>query len=184
MTQLDLKIPKYAREMLWLTAGEQFTTNQFEQDLNISETPILLRWGNPQGAVMARWAAIADKLSWQGQVEVRGTVEAVHLLTVKNLDLMVIEIVGNVPLTPIARFPNLADLREQPFERSPFRETDMPPSWYAFLLPLDSPLGDFAHHSLTHGGSIDAYGTLADEKSGFHTFLGMPLVMESLTLFP
>lgn len=183
--KLELKIPMYARDMLWLTTGETFATNQFDQAMDVpDDQPLLLRWGHPQGSVLARWPSPVEKIKWDGQTYVRGTVEAVHLLTVKNLELMVVEVVGNVPVTPLTRFPSLADLQAQPFERSPFRESDMLPGWYAFLLPLDSPLGDFAHHSLTHGGTIDAYGTLSDDKSGFYHLVGLPLLMESLTLFP
>jgi len=62
-------------------------------------------------------------------------------------------------------------------------ESDEPQGWYAFLLPLESPLSDFAHHALVNGYIVDCYGTLAEDGAGFEQWLGLPLLLESMTLF-
>jgi hypothetical protein len=184
--QLHIKLPDYAREMLWLT-GKTFqmqVPNTATIDLSkfTGELPLVLRWGTADGSPLQRWQAMTQYMNWQGEVAIGGFVEAVHLLVKGHLELMVMEVRGNTLDPDAIRLPSMADLRNAPFERTLFAEEDAF-NWYAFLLPLDSPLSDFAHYALVNGQAVDCYGCFAEQVTGFQEVVGMPLVLESITIY-
>jgi hypothetical protein len=180
---LQITLPHYAQDMLWLT-GKSFQMqipNVASVDLSkfTDQLPLVLRWGTAEGSPLQRWHTMSSQMTWDGELRIGGFVEATHILMHQHMELMVIEVQGNPLDTDFIRLPSMQDLRNAPFERSLFVEADAI-HWYSFLLPLDSPLSDFAHHALVNGQAADFYGRFAD---GFQNVVGMPILLESMTLY-
>ena len=106
-----------------------------------------------------------------------------HIMSVDELDLMVIEVSGGLIPDGFTRLPSLEDLKQNTFRRDSFYSGEQDEHWYAFLLPLESPLVDFAHHALVNGHAVDCYGSLADEQAELHKMVGMPFLLESMSLY-
>ena len=185
MPIIQLDLPAYARDMLWLVGADGSQT-KFPPE-NVVKLPKIagsLRWGTPDGSALMQWKADAEHIIWKGQVKISGFVEVSHIMTRDNLDLMVLEVSGHPRDLSERRLPSRADLGQKPFQRDDFApETDDARHWYAFLLPLESALSDFAHHALVNGYAVDCYGVLADDATGFEQWLGLPLLLESMTLY-
>lgn len=179
-----MKLPDYAKDMLWITSGGDFQT-QVPDNLQIEvDNPIhglTLRWGTSEGSPMRHWPTVTKNIVWNGHVRVAGHVECLHLMTFDELELLVVELRGSLLPMERPRFPSLEDLKKSPFERDIFIESES--AWYSFLLEADNPMTDFVHHALVNGYSMDCYGKLADDASGFHHIIGMPMLLESLTLY-
>lgn len=186
MMQLQYKIhaPNYARNMLWLTGEGDLAKldKQGTVDLPNQESPLTLRWGHPQGSPLAAWSKAPLTFTWEGLVHVWGHFNTAHLVTVADLDLMILELNGNVmPTAP--RLPSLEQLRSGPHLSDNSIPAESQTAWYAFAVPLDSPLTDFAYQSLVNGNAIECYGALAEPNIGLHKVVGMPFVLESVTLY-
>lgn len=184
MPTLKMKLPNYAKDMLWMTSGEDFQA-QVPENLQVRlenlTTGLTLRWGTPNGSPLRHWTTVSKDIVWNGHVRVGGHVECLHVLSFDEADLLIVEIRGSLLPMNNPRLPSLADLKQAPFERNVF--TDFEEGWYAFITETDSPFADFLHHSLVNGQSLDCYGVLADEASGFHQIVGMPMLLESVTLY-
>ena len=184
--QINLDVPHYGRDMLWLTAGPDFrmriSGNAGEDVIIPTDEIVQLRWGTSDGSPVAVWQNPGNALVWQGQVNVRGRVDSAHILTIGKREIMIVEITG----TPIAverkRLPSLERLREGPYESEVFAPYPQAEFWYGYLLSLDSPLADFAFQAMQQRALLDCYGTLAQDAAKFHALVGMPALLESLTI--
>lgn len=186
--ELAFQLPPYAKGMLWLAGA-----NGFQAQVNASpaeipafseESPLMLRWGTPDGSLLAMWTEYQPIVRWDGQLRIGGHVEISHLLVIDDLEWMIVEVTGKPLASAMVRLPSLAALRQAPFQRPIyFSYDDTPDYWYAFLLPLENPLSDFAHHALVNGHAVDCYATFAAQKAGLHKVIGMPFVLESMTLY-
>jgi hypothetical protein len=175
---MKLQVPGYALEMLWLT--DEKGTAMPLSEAKKAAPPMTLRWGHAEGTPLTQWTQ--PKQTWDGSVRVRGHLEAAHYLEAD--ELMVLEVRGTLITATERRFPTLEDLRQPAFQREPsFYVETSSPSWYAFLLPLDSLLVDFAQQALVGRHLTDCYGALAHENTGFQHLLGMPLLLNSLTVY-
>jgi hypothetical protein len=105
-----------------------------------------------------------------------------HVISLEELDLMILELNG-FPLADSPRLPNLEQLRAGPYQADNTLEVPERTYWYALALPLDSPLTDFAYQSLVNGNAIECYASLADPSVGLHKVVGMPFVLDSVTLY-
>lgn len=185
MASLKLNVPLYAKNMLWMTSSagfEQRLPESLQMTLPELSEGLTLRWGTAQGSPLRYWSDTTKNLIWNGHVRVNGHIDCSHLMTLEHTEILILEIHGSLIPLDQPRMPSLEDLKKSPFERSPFLE-NIEEAWYAFVLELDSPFADFTHHALVNGQAIDCYGRLADEAAGFHRLVGLPLLLESLTLY-
>lgn len=184
---LNLSLPAYAEGVLWLTSPpyfQQALPRQRTIELSTTPTiPLSLRWACADGAPLARWNALPETLSWNGKLRVGGHVDAAHFITLGELDLMIIEVLGNLLPLSVKRLPELSDLQAGFYMRDDETIEDEQDYWYAFILSLDDPKADFAHHALVNGSAVDLYGHLAEDEAGFQSLVGLPLLLDSLTLF-
>jgi len=183
MPTLSLHLPAYAQDLLCLVdeTGESLpVAAQGETSYTLAAPPYQLRWGHPQGTPLAEWQSPPE--TWEGAVRLSGHIELCHLLRLKNTEFMVCELHASLIPTETPRFPLIQDFRAGRFERDLFFTT-RESAWYPCLLTLDSPWSDFIQPALANGQRVDVYASLASEKSGLQHVLGLPLVLESLTLY-
>ena len=183
--QLDANLPVYARDMLWLVGAEDSPAKIKAGDvIELPNKAGSLRWGTPDGSALIQWPAEAERIFWKGEVAVSGFVEVSHMMSRGDLELMTLEVSGTPRASAVHRLPSWTDLRQKPYKRDEFAPNDdKARHWYAFLLPLESPLSDFAHHALVNGYAVDCYGVLAEDSAGFDEWLGLPILLESMTLY-
>ncbi len=185
---VDKELPEYSQNMWWLT-HQQGETTQIKRDGHFeinSADSLDLRWGHPAGPVLNRWELANQtpaKLDWDGVIRLGGFIERTHILEDDGLGLMVAELVGGAYSQTYQELPSLADLRVKPFTRT---ETDIDVSnqryWYSLLVSLDSPFADFLNQCLVNGNTVDCQCTLGDDEGGWHELVGLPLIVERLTL--
>jgi hypothetical protein len=181
------EVPEYAREYLWLKPdkGEAVKVGN---DGRFSIPPSLsveLRWAHPEGAVLAIWRQDPIPpytLEWDGIIRLGGFVERTHILEVDELGIMVVELVGGAYSPDKIDLPSLEDLQAGPFEREEETDPSRDNHWYSLLVSTDSPFADFLHHALVNGTAIDCTAVLGDEEGGWHEIVGLPLLVESVTL--
>ena len=185
MATLHFDIPAYAQDMIWITFFPGLPQKSSGKPIAIPDDTghILLHWGTENGAPLIQLPIDTQEIRWTGSIGVKGHVEATHIMSVDELDLMVIEVSGGLIPDGFTRLPSLEDLKQNTFRRDSFYSGEQDEHWYAFLLPLESPLVDFAHHALVNGHAVDCYGSLADEQAELHKMVGMPFLLESMSLY-
>jgi hypothetical protein len=182
-------LPTYAQQNLWLrtATGEAI---QLEPDgsftLPVSDH-LELRWAHPEGPPLTVWRSLEGEnryhLEWDGLIRLAGFVDRTHILEYQGLPLMMAELIGGSYPANYRRWPTLADLQKQPFTRDEERhDPSQDRHWYALLMPVDSPFADFVHHALVNGTAVDVVASFGDEASQWHKLVGLPLVLESLSL--
>jgi hypothetical protein len=188
----DWVIPAYALDMLWVTtpkgvASELHLDGSFMLDpVQEAVSQIQLRWGNPTGSLLTFWEAYDAEyslsLQWDGHVVLGGFIERTHILDHDDLPLMIVEMVGGAYPIGFKMLPTMEMLQQGNFSRDNDFDPTHENQWYSLLLPLESPLSDFVHHALVNGSAIDCYAHFADDESRWHQLMGMPLVLDKLTL--
>lgn len=179
---LQTTLPRYAQDMLWLTDNKTLAipvAPLIELDAS-SSPPLTLRWGSKKGAPLVHWDESAEILAWDGVLTVRGHVEAAHILD----EIIVLELRGAILPNTSPQLPSLDDLRDDTFHREPtfYTPTDKS-AWYGMVVPLESPLVDFAQQALVGSQLVDCTASFAPDKTGLHHVVGMPLLLDSLTLY-
>jgi hypothetical protein len=183
-------IPLYAQGMLWVRCGEQavqasgphgaFTLETVQDDM-------VLAWGVTEGPLLARWT-IAEPgdpiiLNWAGSVGVGGFVDRLHILDTRGLEIVVAEIEGNLLPADYHRLPTLADMRRGLFRRSD--EPALPnsdPAVYTFLALADAVHAEYLHHAMVSGLAVDCFATLGPQDGRWHEIVGLPLLLDSISL--
>ncbi|NJL94665.1 MAG: hypothetical protein HC915_13550 [Anaerolineae bacterium] len=179
-------LPSYTHDMLWLTAGEELRHKLTPSGVTITRLseempPFTLRWGHPGGSPLMQWSSTSGQLMWDGRLRMVGRVDSLHILA--EDELMIMEISGYLRDAQQPRLPSLQTLQTRLFQASPMViEPEGDPAWYAFLMPLDSPLSDLAQQAFFNETSLECWGSLAHEAPGFHHLVGMPFILESLTV--
>jgi hypothetical protein len=186
MITLDLTLPSYAETMLWLKSSDgQAARIQTPGKVDISASaPLTLHWGHPDGSPLHRWTATPpnQSLVWDGLVRLGGFVDRSHILEFHGLGVMVVELMGSIySPSQFPTLPSLEDLKNGPYQREDAQYPE-PEHWYSLLIDLDSPFADFLHHALVNGNAIDCTASLGDDEGGWHELVGLPLLVESLTL--
>ncbi len=184
-TPYTLNTPTYALDMLWWVADDfQHMVELSQGELSIPPAIQNLRlcWGTPQGSPMQTWQNLPEELAWNGAVAVHGHVESAHITSWQGEEWLVIELSGRLLPSTWRMLPRLLDLQSAPYQ--PRISIDLAETlhWYAFLMPLDSPFIDFVHHALINGYAVECYGGLAGQKSQLQNLLGLPLVLDQMTL--
>ena len=183
---ISLDLPAYAEDMLWLKPDDGPAIQippQGQADIP-SAAAFTLHWAHQEGSPLYRWISVTDNshLTWDGLVRLGGFVDRSHILEFHGLGLMVIELMGSIYLpSEYPSLPTFADLQAAPYKREDARYLE-PEHWYSLLVDLDSHFADFLHHALVNGNAIDCTASLGDDEGGWHELVGLPLLLETLTL--
>ena len=184
----EFRIPVYAQDMLYVVSGDhsvQTTGKQGQFALDTEPDEMLtLAWGTPDGPTLALWEEVPKslKLGWDGRVCIGGFIERLHAREVGGLEVVVIEVVGGPFASDYIGLPSLDDMRRGIFARSPDAEPVGDEHVYPFIVLAESNLAALAQDALVSGLSVDAYGVLADDDGQWHELVGLPLLLDSLTL--
>jgi hypothetical protein len=182
-------IPTFARTHLWLETESGCVQTEGPHGLFNLPAPaehLILRWGGEQGSVLASLRWHADSLDWNGQVRLGGMVEAVHMMSVPNLEMgLAILVIEGQPLKPAASaYPTPAQRMQLPYRLPDFFtgiEADIDPTVTTWLVPEDSGLLAMAQDAMSNNLRLYIQGTL---NAGWRDFAAIPLSLEAVTLFP
>jgi hypothetical protein len=181
------RIPPYAQEMLYLVTSDRFTPVQGPQG-NLDTFSVnglaRLNWGTPKGPTLVFWDSVASSsdLHWDGHVKIGGFIERLHALEVGGLEVVIAEVVGGPVALDNGGLPSLDDMRQGVFARPSDIEPLDKDRVYPFIILAESNLAALAQDALVSGIAVDAHGSLADEGGKWHETVGLPLLLESLTL--
>ncbi len=143
-----------------------------------------ITWGAADGPTLAFWDNTADwlNLRWDGRVKVGGFVERLHAREGGGRELVIAEVVGGPFAADHVGLPSLDDMRNGIFARPSEVEPLDGDQAYPFVILADSNLATLVQDALVSGLAVDVYGVLASEAGGWHEIVGLPLLMDSLTL--
>lgn len=181
------RIPPYAQEMLYVVTDDQFTQVQGPQG-NLDGFSInglaRLNWATPKGPTLMFWDNVpsATDLRWDGHIKIGGFVERLHALEIGGLEVVIAEVVGGPVALDNNGLPSLDDMRQGIFARPSDIEPLDKDRVYPFITLAESNLAALAQDALVSGIAVDAHGSLADEGGKWHEIVGLPLLLESLTL--
>ncbi|MBZ0301824.1 MAG: hypothetical protein K8J31_18900 [Anaerolineae bacterium] len=185
------RIPEYALDSLWLeTESEALqttgATGLFE--LTVPAPMLTLRWGGDSGPALARFRWQADNLGWDGSARIGGYVDALHLTSLERSELAVAVLtIGGQPLRPGAVvYPDMHARNRVPYPVPSFEDglaDDVAEDVTTWLAPEDSPLMTLAQDALMNKLRVYCFGHLAAAAGGWHWHFGLPILLESITLF-
>jgi hypothetical protein len=147
---------------------------------------LTLRWGGEEGSALASLRWQTDSLDWNGQVRIGGMVEAVHMMSVPNLEIgLAVLIIEGQPLRQDASpYPTAAQRMQLPYRLPDFFdgiESDLDPTVTTWLVPEDSGLLALAQDAMSNNLRLYMQGTL---NAAWRDFAAIPLALEAVTLFP
>ncbi len=187
-------LPEYAQTALWLCSEAESV--RVEGPVGLFElsapAPLLwLRWGHPDGPVLAALHWEPDSLGWDGQVRLGGSVEALHLSAqiTTEMAIGVLHLLGG-PLVPDARpYPDAA-LRHDPaaynapsyLESLDDTPTGAEASLTTWLVADDDPLLTLAQDAMMNNQRVWFCGTLALDDTPWPGLMALPLLLESVTV--
>jgi hypothetical protein len=148
--------------------------------------PVALRWGTAHGPTLTLLPvppAGSRSLGWQGQVIVGGFIDRIHACEIGGLEVAIVEVVGGAFAAGHTALPSLTDMRGGVFARPSNAEPHTSGDSFPLIALAESSVAALAQDALVSGLAVDAYGRLADEAGGWHEALGLPLLLEALTLF-
>ncbi|MEP7289232.1 MAG: hypothetical protein ABI947_26065 [Chloroflexota bacterium] len=183
----DFRIPNYAQNMLYVLTETEAVQAQGKQGTFALHAPseglVRLVWGTPDGPPLAFWEnSERHNLQWDGRVKVGGFVERLHALEVGGIEVVIIEVIGGVFSADHVGLPSLNDMRHGVFARPSDSEPLGDRQAYPLIILAESNLAGLAQDALVSGLAVDAYGSLANEASSWHELVGLPLLLDSLTL--
>jgi hypothetical protein len=186
----QFEIPTYAQDMLFLvtSAGAvraQGAHGRFTLDLLYDE-PLHLTWGANDGPTLAIWNAVSNgkplNLGWDGRVTAGGFVERLHAREIGGLDILVAEVFGGAFPVDYIGLPSLDDMRRGVFGRPADAEPAVRSQTYPFIILAESNFAGLVQDALVSGLAVDAYGALASDYSRWHEVVGLPLLLDAITL--
>jgi len=180
-------IPAYAQDMLWVqqeARAAQTSGPRGSFSLESTDEPITLTWGTAGGPSLLICEPIpGDSVGWQGTVGVGGFVERLHVLETHGLELVVAEIQGSLLPPNYRRLPTLAQMRESVFRRVTDADHPLPPeATYTFIAMADSIHAEYLHHAMVSELAVDCLGTLGPQQGHWHDIVGLPLLLDAVTL--
>lgn len=186
---LQINCPAYALPILRIEHGQTiYPVEQSKTKIELagevtSDTPLRLRWGHEDGAPIMRWNSWPQAMQWDSKIAFSGHFDAAHIMKHGDYDLMIFEAIGNLLPIGFQRLPPLGRFAQGAYWRDDTDIEDVDDYWYSFILLLDDPLVDFAHQAFQHGAPVDVFGSLTSQDSGFHDLVGMPFLLDSVTLY-
>jgi hypothetical protein len=180
-------IPGYAQDMLYIvtdsgSAQTQGKSGKFSLDAK-PEGSVRLHWGTTSGPILICWENPADlQLGWDGHIKVGGFIERLHAHEVGGLELIIVEVVGGAFPNGHRGLASLEDMRQGIFARPADTEPIGTGQAYPFVVLAESNLAALAQDALVSGLGVDVYGSLASEASRWHDVVGLPLLLDTLTL--
>jgi hypothetical protein len=185
------RIPEYAVDSLWLeTESETLQTagaaGLFE--LTVPAQALTLRWGGERGPALARLGWQVDNLQWDGSVRIGGFVDALHMTTLERDEMaLTVLFMGGQPLKPKSRpYPDMHARAQVPYAVPSFEDgiaDEVPEDVTTWLAPEDSPLVTMAQDAMMNKLRIYCFGHIAPAVGGWHWHFGLPILLESITLF-
>jgi hypothetical protein len=153
--------------------------------LDDSGGDIALAWGTANGPALARWLPMpaGAVLDWTGSVGIGGFVERLHVLETHGLDVLIAEIEGDVLPAAYRRVPTLADY--QAGNLQPRADADVGTTrafTYTLLALADSVFAEYLHHAMVSELAVDCFATLGPQEGRWHEIMGLPLLIEALSL--
>jgi hypothetical protein len=168
-------IPTYAQDMLFLVT---------------SAGAVRAQGGHgrftPDGPTLAIWNAVSNgkplNLGWDGRVTAGGFVERLHAREIGGLDILVAEVFGGAFPADYIGLPSLDDMRRGVFGRPADAEPAVRSQTYPFIILAESNFAGLVQDALVSGLAVDAYGALASDDSRWHEVVGLPLLLDAITL--
>ncbi len=182
-------IPTFARAHLWLETESGCVPVEGPHGLFTLPAPadlLILRWGGAEGSALVALPWQTDSLNWNGQARVGGTVEAIHMMSVANLEVgLAILIIEGQPLQPQASpYPTAAQRTQLPYRLPEFFdgiESDVDPTVTTWLVPEDSGLLGLAQDAMSNNLRLYLQGSL---QAAWRDVAAIPLALEAATIFP
>lgn len=187
------RVPPYAQDMLWVQAGDQAVQTSGPrgkftlETVSGANTPVTLAWGLAGGPPLAVWQTPSDPQSWipdwHGTAAVGGFVERLHVLEVHGLELVLAEIEGELLPVDYPRLPGLEQMRRAPFSRRAVPEAAVARQFtYTIVMLADSIYAEYLHHAMVSELAVDCFAVLGPQDGHWHEIVGLPLLVESLSL--
>ena len=183
----DFAIPAYAQDMLYVVSGDEqaptrgkYGKSKLDQ---APDGPVSIRWGI-DGPMLAVWNVAPEGLNlrWDGRIKVGGFIERFHGLEVGGLEVVIAEVVGGpFPIDHVG-LPSLDDMRHGIFARPSDAEPLGRDQSYPFVVLAESNLSTLVQDAMVSGLAVDAYGSLAGEAGRWHDVVGLPLLLDMLTI--
>jgi hypothetical protein len=187
----QFKIPAYAQDMLYVVTETSVaqTSGKFGA-YTLESAPdgdsgevVRLVWGTPEGPTLAFWDSTKlPTLQWDGRITVGGFIERLHAREIGGLEVVIVEVVGGPFPRDHVSLPSVDDMRRGVFARPSDTEPSGENQSYPFIILAESNLAGLAHDALVSGIAVDAFGSLASEAGRWHEVVGLPLLLDSLTL--
>jgi hypothetical protein len=186
----QFEIPDYAQDMLFLVTSAGAVRAQGDHGRftleQLYEEPLHLAWGAPEGPTLAIWNAVSNgkplNLGWDGRVTAGGFVERLHAREVGGLDILVAEVFGGAFPADYIGLPSLEDMRRGVFGRPAGSEPAVRSQTYPFIILAESNFAALVQDALVSGLAVDAYGALASDDGHWHEVVGLPLLLDAITL--
>jgi hypothetical protein len=191
--EADWQIPAYAQNMLWMQQDAHAAQTHGPRGAFTLDVPgegvaaMQLVWGAAGGPPLTVWHRPEIEapfvVGWQGTVKIGGFVERLHALTVRGLALVVAEVEGSLLPAHYRRLPTLVQMQSVPFIR---QDADAQPLTrdhvYTFIAGTDTIQAEYLHHAMISELALDCYATLAPQKGQWYEVVGLPLLLEAVTL--
>lgn len=186
----EWSIPAYAQQMLWLRQGDAAVQVSGPRGLFKFDPPssggLRLMWGTTEGTPLAAWPETSNSesitLNWNGHVAVGGFITRLHALEVRDLEIVIAEVEGGLLPPGYVRWPSLAEMSSAPFRRD-LDQTPVERDYtYTFLVMADSIYAEYLHHALVSELAVDLYAGLGPQKGRWADVVGLPLLIESVSL--
>ncbi len=184
-------IPAYARSVLWLETETGIVQTEGEHGLFTLDHPspqIIVRWAGMEGPALARLPWQVDTLDWDGQVQVGGYVDAIHVTELPGVSYPVTVIyMGGQPLKyHLSGYPNSSMRATPPYPAPDFYSglaAEVRLSATTWLVPDESPLAEMAQYAMMENLRLYFFGRLADDESSWGQYFALPILLQAVTLF-
>ncbi len=187
----DWRIPAYARDLLWLESESETVKAEGAQGMFTLSDPaavLTLRWGGAEGPALRQLRWRADALDWDGEVQIGGYIDALHITEIDDLPAAISLLqIGGQPLKPgIAAYPARSARTQVPYPVPSFFDgiaDDVPETITTWLALEDSPVLILAQDALVSKLRVYCFGRLAEQDAGWHDLFALPIALTGMTIF-